>query len=153
MKKTLLKAWTLFVFLLVGVSGHAAEGDPKGRLICWDHRNPEAVIPGYLGPLNESDLDSHGRRSFVMDFTEDTKYWGWSLDKSKKIISYEWSISECEDMNAFHFSKVALDRVLKGDQKSTLVRYVAEGPDETTRVGLRCVRLLTKDQGRPVFKF
>ena len=143
----------LTILLTISLTAEARREfkQPKGELICWSNEDPEDRINGYSGDLNESHIDDYGRRSFIMDFKEKSKYWGFFADG--EMTTYGWSYSECEDMNYFKFPKEELKQVLRGSRSSLKVEYVAEGPDETTHTILRCVKMTDENPGRPVFTF
>lgn len=126
-----------------------------GKLNCWDNSNPTALIPSYIEQnLNsENYLDTNGNRSFIMDFSTPTQR--WNFDRKGFKVHYEWSISECEDSSKFVFRRIDLEKVLKGELKTTNVKYYYYHPDEYVifRV-LKCEKANEETiQDAPVFKF
>ena len=149
-----MKTLTLITAILLSLSINARERQPHGVLICWDNQNPAAYIDGYQGNLNDVKLDQYGRRSFIMDFREDSDYWGFGAHETDQTITqYGWSYSECEDMNYFNFDKKQLRSLLKGSRRSMKVGYEAHTPDEVIKVDLRCVKMTEENDGRPVLRF
>ena len=139
------------VILLTSINSYAYT--PKGKLLCWDYRNSNALIPAYLNSsLNDERLDSEGRNSFIMDLNGPLTRWKWERRGYK--LHYSWSISECEDHAKFIFRIIDFKKVLDGKLKHTNLRYLYYTPDDTVvRRILRCEKLEESAQvDLPTFK-
>ena len=125
----------------------------EGKLRCWDNNNPNRLIPTYIDKyFNSPDYtDENYRNSFIMDFS--TPLYRWEFERRGFKVIYGWSISECEDFSKFVFRRIDLERVLKGQLKTTNVKYFYYHPDEYTifRV-LKCEKAKENaDTNSPVF--
>ncbi len=113
----------------------------KGKLRCWDNANPSRLIPTYIDKyFNSPDYtDENHRNSFIMDFS--TPLYRWEFERVGFKVKYGWSISECEDFSEFIFRRIDLERVLRGQLKTTNVKYFYYHPDEYTIIRvLKCER-------------
>jgi len=122
----------------------------SGKMRCWDNNNPQSLIPSYLeDSLNsQSYVDENNRNSFIMDFSAPNLK--WSFERRGFKLHYGWSVSECEDYSKFVFRRIDFEKVLKGELKTTNVKYFYYHPDGQTifRV-LKCESVKKDESAAP----
>ena len=126
-----------FIFSLL-ISQSVFAYTPKEKLLCWDYRNSNALIPAYFNTsLNDERVDLEGRNSFIMDLDGPLTRWEWERIGFK--FHYKWSVSECEDHSNFIFRIIDLKKVIDGKLKHTNLRYLYYTPENRViRRVLRC---------------